>query len=142
MARKRQEDTLTNAQREAMVLYQETALKDRENKLAIEKNEKLARESSLKERQEQYKFEKKAYLAKLKESVLNKKELFKAGQTQHLATRTALIENNPYAHKISTESLTKVRTSRSGGAAATKTRTRSRTSYIEQEEEDFDDDAL
>jgi hypothetical protein len=67
MARKRQEDTLERNQRESMALYQESAWKDRDNKLHLERKERLTRENSLKERQEQYAFEKKAYLSKLKE---------------------------------------------------------------------------
>lgn len=34
--------------------------------------------------------------------------MFKAGQTQHEKTKTVIIEHNPYAQKISEESLTKV----------------------------------
>mmetsp|Transcript_2818 Transcript_2818/g.4346 ORF Transcript_2818/g.4346 Transcript_2818/m.4346 type:complete len:653 (-) Transcript_2818:74-2032(-) len=122
MARKRQKDTLERTQRESMAMYQESAMKDRDNKVHLERKERLMRENSLKEKQDQYAFEKKAYLNKLKETVLYKKEMFQAGQTQHAVTKTVIIEHNPYAQKISEESLTKAmqmnnskRVSMSGG---------------------------
>ena len=47
--------------------YQETAMKEFDNKLTLERKEKQMRDAALKERQEQFKYEKKAYLNKLKE---------------------------------------------------------------------------
>ena len=47
--------------------YQETAMKEFDNKLTLERKEKQMWDAALKERQEQFKYEKKAYLNKLKE---------------------------------------------------------------------------
>ena len=52
---------------EHQALYQETAMKEFDNKLTLERKEKHFRDAALKEKHEQFKYEKKAYLNKLKE---------------------------------------------------------------------------
>eukprot|EP01036_Dinobryon_divergens_P030632 gene30632-39905_t len=64
----------------------ETAMKEFDNKLTLERKEKHFRDAALKEKHEQFKYEKKK---------------------QHESTKTVLLEHNPYAQKISQESLTK-----------------------------------
>jgi len=99
-----------------------TSLSDRKNKIHIETVTQKSRLAEIAERDLAVEMEKKLAIEKFKSSVVEKKELFREGQQQHDATKTASIEHNPYAHRISEESLTKVRTmqkmsrSLSGGA--------------------------
>ena len=55
---------------EYQALYQETAMKEFDNKVTLQKTEKHLRDAALKDRHEQFKYEKKAYLNKLKEVLL------------------------------------------------------------------------
>lgn len=99
-----------------------TSLSDRKNKSHIEAVTQKSRLADIAERDLAVEMEKKLAIEKFKTSVVEKKVLFREGQQQHGATKTVLIEHNPYAHRISEESLTKVRTmqkmarSLSGGA--------------------------
>jgi ribosomal protein S12 methylthiotransferase accessory factor YcaO len=109
MARERQAESIEKEKRESGLLYKETCLKDRQNKSTVIRLDKQSREDDIKEKDKQYQYERKQYLAKLKQEVILKKEMFREGQAQHVATKTVLVEHNPYAERTSQESLTKIK---------------------------------
>lgn len=120
LARERQAVALEREARLRAEAQVQTQASDRLNKQVIERAERRAKLAAVQERDRQVAEEKKVSIEKIKGRIVEKKSMFLSGQRQHEATKTVLVEHNPYAESISQESLCKARSLRlSTSAGAT-----------------------
>jgi hypothetical protein len=115
MARERQAAALEREARLQAEASHQTQASERMNKTVLERAERRARHEAVQERDQLVAAEKKVSIEKIKARIVDKKNMFLTGQRQHEATKTALVEHNPYAETISQESLAKARSQRLGG---------------------------
>jgi len=88
----------------------ETANKrDLTNRITSKKKETNSKLAAENQRSKEIIQERKESIEKLKKSVLEKKNMFIKGREQAVTTNTKIVEHNPYAAKISHESLKAVR---------------------------------
>ena len=107
-AKEREAKTVQKKIRQAAVKNEDAGAKDRKNKEKAQKVINKEKEAIMAEKESLYQYEKKIAVGKIKDNVMLKKEMFKTGQLQFEKTRTVKIEHNPYANKISEDSLTRI----------------------------------
>jgi hypothetical protein len=101
LAKERQ---LRGFQKEAIIAEErarELRQRETENKKVLYRHTVLEEEIQQREREKESRFEKKASIARRKEEICYKKDMFVLGQEQHAATKTVLEQTNPYAARIS-----------------------------------------
>ena len=118
LARERQAAALEREARLKAELTQQSLSSDRQNKTTTQKVERRTKLAQAAERDLQVGFEKKVAIEKMKARIVEKKTMFLAGQQQHEATKSVLVEHNPYAETISQDSLTRARSTRLLGASS------------------------
>lgn len=104
-AKQREISLIQTRARDLALINEDSNRADRRNKVSLVQAEKKAKVIELKEQEATMRHERKLAVEKTKQSVIEKKEMFKSGQLQHERTATVKIEHNPYAHRISEDSL-------------------------------------
>ena len=104
-AKEREVNVLQTKARDLALINEQSNRADRGNKKLVIQEQKKARDAMVKERDAINRHDKKLAVAAMKQDVIEKKEMFKSGQLQHERTATVTIEHNPYAQKISEDSL-------------------------------------
>eukprot|EP01041_Mallomonas_annulata_P004353 gene4353-8663_t len=115
----RAEQQITGSEREAAALQlrlqKEAEIRekfnemDNTNKKMHARHEMSAKTTAANNKQKEVLQEKREAIEKLKKSVLEKKGMFNKGREQFANTKKAVVEHNPYAAKISEESLKSIR---------------------------------
>ena len=78
---------------------------DKSNRIIATKKEQTTKMISMENRDKEMLQERREAIEKLKKEVIRKKKMFGEGRVQHEMTKKAVIEHNPYAARISEESL-------------------------------------
>lgn len=102
-AKARQEAAWQSEYAEQLRLAQETESKERRNKTVLQRERRLQSEHERASKAREAAFEKSVAMARVKDSVMYKKTLYKDGQEQHQRAKTVLYETNPYGAKITEE---------------------------------------
>jgi ethanolamine utilization protein EutQ (cupin superfamily) len=103
LAKEREINAQQTRARDRALQEQESQAKDRSNRNVVIKHEQNAKHAADMIKQEEQTCEKRSSIEKMKASIVYKKNMFKAGQTQHVVTKEVMTETNPYAQRMNDE---------------------------------------
>ena len=103
LAKEREINAQQTRARDRALQEQESQAKDRSNRNVVIKHERNAKHAADMIKHEEQTYEKRSSIEKMKASIVYKKNMFKAGQTQHVVTKQVLTETNPYAQRMNDE---------------------------------------